>query len=329
MISVAMIGAGIIGESHLSAVAAHAESYLCAVADLIPERATAAALPYGAAAYTDYLEMLDTEKPDAVIINLPHSLHEVCVLDCAARQIHVLLEKPMSISAQSCRHMDDFCQQAGIVLQIGHIQRYIPENRAARAVIASGRLGQPVMIHDLRVTPYFTPNRPRWFLQRKMAGGGIWLNYGAHCLDKLWYLTDSPIAHITGNCTWLAEGTDVDGSAQALARTASGVTAAITISGYPTIPTDETMIFGSEGSLRLRTGTGLWIASSGHYEQVDIGSYPNPFLAQWSDFVLGIACGQALYCSGSYGSAIVEKIESVWADSASAAQAPVSSNYNN
>ena len=50
MISVAMIGAGIIGDSHLSAVAAHPESNLCAVVDLIPERATAAAHPYGAAA---------------------------------------------------------------------------------------------------------------------------------------------------------------------------------------------------------------------------------------------------------------------------------------
>lgn len=312
MISVAMIGAGIIAASHMSAIAAHPGTYLCAVADLISERAEAAANPYGANAYTDYLEMLDIEKPDAVIINLPHALHEVCVLACAARRIHVLLEKPMSVSSDSCQRINDACQQAGIVLQVGHIQRYIPENRAAQAIIASGRLGQLALIHDLRVTNYFTPNRPHWFLQKKMAGGGIWMNYGAHSLDKLWYLTGSPITRITGSCTWMAAGTDVEGSAQVLAHTASGVTANISISGYPTVSVDETMIFGSEGSLRLHTGTGLWIAGTECYENVDTSSYPNPFDAQWSDFIRGIAVGRAYHCSGSYGAAIVEKIESVW-----------------
>lgn len=312
MLSVGMIGAGIIAASHLQAISDSAHTTLCAVADLVEERAASAASPYHAAVYTDYMEMLDKEKLDAVIINLPHGLHEACVLACAARGIHMLLEKPMSVSADSCQRMIEACEKAGVVLQVGHVQRYIPQNRAARALIESGALGKLVMISDLRTNNYFRDDRPRWFLQKSMAGGGIWMNYGAHSLDKLCYLTDSSIAAITGSCTWLAAGTDVDGSAQALVRMHSGISASISICGYPVVPVDETMIYLSEGSLRLHTGKDLWIARDGHYERVDSGHYPNPFDAQWADFVEGVTRGRAVHCDGDYGRSIVDFIESVW-----------------
>ena len=97
MVRVGIIGAGIIAQSHLVAIQQHPDSCLCAIADIAPGRAQEAAEPYGAAAYADYVQMLDTEKPDVVIINLPHFLHESCALECAKRGIHTLLEKPMAI----------------------------------------------------------------------------------------------------------------------------------------------------------------------------------------------------------------------------------------
>lgn len=314
MYAIAMIGAGIIAPSHLSAISKAPETALCAVADLVESRAAAAAAPYGAAVYTDYLQLLDETRPDAVIINLPHGLHEACVLACAERGIHMLLEKPMSVSAASCRRMDAACQKAGVVLQIGHVQRYMPHNRAARAIIASGELGRLVMISDLRINPYFRPERPRWFLNKALAGGGIWMNYGAHCLDKLCYLTDSRVESLRGSCTFYGPGSDVDGSAQALARTESGVSASISICGYPVVPQDETMIFLTQGALRLQTGRGLWRTQGDGDTKVDVSQYPNPFDAQWADFIAGLSLGRPVHCSGSYGTAIVSWIQSLWDD---------------
>ena len=71
MFSVGMIGAGIIGASHLAAVAGHPDTRLAAVADIAPGRAQQAAAPYGAHAYESYEEMLEREKLELVIINLP------------------------------------------------------------------------------------------------------------------------------------------------------------------------------------------------------------------------------------------------------------------
>ena len=283
MFSVGMIGAGIIGASHLAAVAGHPDTRLAAVADIAPGRAQQAAAPHG--------------------------LHEACVLACAEKGIHILLEKPMSVSYASCLRMNEACEKNGVLLQVGHVQRYIPQNRAARALIESGKLGALAMISDLRTNNYFQPGRPRWFLEKAMAGGGISINYGAHSLDKICYLTQSDIAWATGSCTYLQPGTDVDGSAQMLLRTSSGISASISLCGYSVVPIDETMLFFANGSLRLHTGSDLSVTCGIGYETVDTSSYPNAFEAQWADFISGVRAGRILYCDGTYGASIVRTIE--------------------
>ena len=312
MISVAVIGAGVNSLRHLQAIDSNPKTKLCAVADIISEKAYAAAAPYGAVHYTDYLKMLNAEQPDAVIVNLPHYLHESCAISCAQHGAHVLLEKPMSISAESCHRICKAFQQAGRLLQIGHVQRYMRENRAAKALIDSGTLGEIVFVEDTRVTNYFTAARPRWFFQKAQAGGGISLNFGAHSLDKLCYLTDSKIDSLVGHCTYACADADVDGSAQMYVKMRNGVSATISLCGYTVTPRNETMIYLTRGALRLRTGQDLWISLNGKDERLSTDEYPDPFAAQWDDFIESISLGKQIACTGDYGMHIVEKISSVW-----------------
>lgn len=312
MLRVGIIGAGNIIPQHLKAIQNHPQTQLCAVADIVLERAQASVRPYGANAYADYKEMLAQEKPDAVIINLPHWLHEECAVACARHKAAVLLEKPMSVSYASCERINRVFDEEGVYLQIGHVQRYAADNRAARELIASGVLGELVMISQLRATNYFVPERPRWFLNKATAGGGIWINYGAHALDKLCFLTGSNIENITGHCTYHGEGADVDGSAQIYVKMQSGVTGTITLCGYSVVPVDETMIYLTKGSLKLCSFEGLWIAKEGKYEQVDVSAYPWGFDVQWDDFVKGLKNGAPLHCDGAYGAEIMRRIESIW-----------------
>lgn len=67
----------------------------------------------------------------------------------------------------------------------------VRENRAARAIIESGELGELVMIDDHSTGEYFTPERPAWFMTKKLAGGGVSINFGVHTLDRFCYLTGS------------------------------------------------------------------------------------------------------------------------------------------
>ena len=93
-------------------------------------------------------------------------------------------------------------------------------------------------------------------------------------------------------------GTDVDGSAQMLLRTSSGISASISLCGYSVVPIDETMLFFANGSLRLHTGSDLSVTCGIGYETVDTSSYPNAFEAQWADFISGVRAGRILYCDG-------------------------------
>ena len=93
MYRVGLIGCGGISQVHAQVLNELKDTELTACADLIPERAAR----YGTAAYTDWVDMLDREKPDAVHLCTPHYLHPVMAAEAARRGIAVFTEKPPAI----------------------------------------------------------------------------------------------------------------------------------------------------------------------------------------------------------------------------------------
>ena len=57
--------------------------------------------------YSDWKLMLDAEKPDVAVINIYNDLHRECFLDCCARGIHVLVEKPAGVYTKQVREMNE------------------------------------------------------------------------------------------------------------------------------------------------------------------------------------------------------------------------------
>ena len=75
---VALIGCGSVSGNHFNALRTIGNNTVIALCDIKPERAEASKAKYGldaAKIYTNYIEMYDTEKPDAVHICTPHYLH--------------------------------------------------------------------------------------------------------------------------------------------------------------------------------------------------------------------------------------------------------------
>lgn len=312
MLKCGVIGAGIISKRHLDALKKHPDTEVAAIADLDREKAVRAAEAYNAAAYTDYKEMLERERLDMAIINLPHALHEESSLLCAGKGIHVLLEKPMSVSAKSCQRITKAFEKAGLVLQVGHVQRYFPENQKAKELIASGRYGKLVMIEDVRTSLYFTPGRPAWFLKKELSGGGILMNLGAHSLDKIRYLTDSRIVEIHGYCGWEMPGCSVEGRAQVLLKTESGIPASITLCGYNDTPVNETTLYCTNGVIKLSTGSGLKVWNGSAFTDVEFSRDIQPFDEQLRDFVEAVEGRRQPVTDGRYSGEIIELIEQVY-----------------
>ena len=90
---------------------------------------------------TDYQQALDDKDIDAVILTLPHSLHEEAVLQAAAAGKQIFCEKPLSLTAASAKKMVEACNDAGIVLGLGHERRYEPAMEELARMVKAGELG--------------------------------------------------------------------------------------------------------------------------------------------------------------------------------------------
>lgn len=314
---VALIGAGIISENHLEAIVQLGPERLTAVAvaDIDEAKGRAAAEKYGLAFYAGYREMIREQRPDIVIIALPHYLHEECAVFCAAHGCHLLLEKPMALSVAQCNAILAAASAAGVKLMVGHTQHYLPSNLRAKALIRSGRLGKLVAIHDTRHLPYFGGGRPCWFFEKAKAGGGIMMNIGAHSIDKIQWLTGSRIRKVKANLSYEGRFGDVEGSGVVFAETASGLGAVIVQSGYEGVAKDETELIFTGGMAKLISARGLWISRNGQYEPVagsNRGDSADPFCLQLQDLLQAIERDAEPDCSGAYARSVIAALEAVY-----------------
>ncbi|MCX6022034.1 MAG: Gfo/Idh/MocA family oxidoreductase, partial [Chloroflexi bacterium] len=188
---VGIIGCGAVAEQgHLPAFAGFPNATVSVLVDRNLRRAGQLAakfrVPVVCDDYTDALADMD-----AAIVALPHFLHAPVSIDLLKRGIHVLVEKPMALTAAECEAMNAAAEESGAVLAAGLMRRYIRLNRWVKDAIAAGRIGR-VLSFDIREGfVYNWPVASDFFFRKEAAGGGVLMDTGAHTLDSLiWWLGD-------------------------------------------------------------------------------------------------------------------------------------------
>ena len=314
MLKMGVIGAGIVCERHIIAAEGMDSVKPCAVADIVLEKAQSMAEKHGMRAYASYEEMIEKEELDLVVINLPHGLHREAAVYAAERKLHVFLEKPFANTTADCDAVLEAAEKNGIVLNIGHVQRYFWHNRKAKELIANGEIGTFVMMTELRNTIYFTEQRPKWFLNRKMAGGGIFMNYCAHSLDELKWFTDSHIKSIAGKARAADERFEVDGNAQVFVEMEDGTTAMFAFCGYQAPGMENAVyLYGTKGEIKIAGGkVYLSKMGSGFTEIAPEDPSDDGFVRQFHTFIHAVETGGATPTDGAYGKEIIAAIESVY-----------------
>ncbi len=185
MFKVCVIGCGGISIMHGTALAAMKNVQLAACCDIVEEKARAFGEKYHCRVYTDYLDMMDREKPDAVHLCTPHYLHTPMAMEAAKRGIHVFSEKPPVISWQQWEKL----QQAGQQVRLGFCfqNRYNPSVEKARALLAAGEIGAVKGVRGIvnwdRGADYYALGdwRGKWATE----GGGVLINQAIHTLDLM------------------------------------------------------------------------------------------------------------------------------------------------
>lgn len=312
-LTAALIGAGSIGVAHLEAMVAMEGISAVALSDVSPERAEQCGQRYRVRAYADYRVMIAETSPDIAIIALPHYLHKEASLYCLEHGCHLLIEKPMAISATECDEILDSADRKGRILFVGHTQQYLHMNLRAKSLISQGGLGKLIMINDIRHNNYFTRQRPAWFLDPVKSGGGIVANLGAHAIDKIQWLTDTRIVRARANLSCEAPGyPHVEGSAAMLLTTSHGVPCTVNLSGYSDVHDAATELAFTNGMLKIINNKSVWLSQGGAYREVTANNPVDPFRLQFEDLLECIRNDKQPYCSGAYGRSVVRVIEAVY-----------------
>ncbi len=142
-LQVGVIGAGWWStECHLPGILSHPQAELAALCDPHAERLGAAAAVYRPRhTYADYRKMLAQERLDCAIVVTPHSTHYQVARDVLEANLHLLVEKPMTLYARDAR---DLLQRAGMrarTVALGYAHNFTRNFLRAHELIASGQLG--------------------------------------------------------------------------------------------------------------------------------------------------------------------------------------------
>jgi len=207
----AVIGVGYLGKFHAQKYPKIPGCELVAVVDSREDVARAVAEPLGCRAVTDYRQLLG--QVDAVSIVVPTQAHYAVCLEFLQAGVHVLVEKPMTTTLAQADELIALADQKGLVLAVGHLERFNPAALALEPV-----LSDPRFIDSSRLAPF----KPR------ATDVSVLLDLMIHDVDLILSLVDSEVESV--DCSGARVLTQDIDIANARIRFANGCVANVTAS---------------------------------------------------------------------------------------------------
>lgn len=266
-IRVAFIGAGgIARNAHMPPLQKMDDVEVVAIADISEDVAKQAADMFDGKPklYADYKQMLAEEKIDAVDVCTPNLYHKQPTIDALKAGMHVIVEKPIAMSAKEARAMVQAARDNDRKLMVAQCQRFRPDVQLLKKMIDAGELGE---IYYSRVWALRRRGVPAWgvFIEKDKQGGGPMIDIGVHMLDMALYLMGhpKPVA-VSGQCytkfgkkkgvfnpwgAWDPKKYTVEDYAAGFVRFDNGATLSIEASFAANIKKDElnVTLLGTEG----------------------------------------------------------------------------------
>lgn len=254
---------------------------------------------------------------EAVVVALPHAELASAAMRALDAGCHLLLEKPMATDLADAAAIVDRARRTERRVMVSFVHRFRPEVAAARAVIASGAIGRPVLIIDTMVSG--TTAMPAWVWKREMAGGGMMFYNGIHQVDRARFILGQEIDGVRAEVRTFGYVADVEDTVTSLLIFRSGALGTVTQHKAPAdaFGAWDTQVFGSKGSLHIRTGQEVRWVSGGQEASVP-GTPEDRFFGAASEFVTALREGRDPTPSGEDGVAALQIVLRMYADSARA-----------
>jgi predicted dehydrogenase len=245
----ALIGTGGIAQTYAQAFQASSCCELIAVADVNEDSAKAFAEPFGAKSFSDYKNLAENAEFDAVIISTPPNTHREIAMYFMNRGKHILCEKPLCLTVSEAKSMIETAENTGVVFTMATKFRYCEDVVKAKAILASGVLGEIVQFENA-----FTAKvdmSKRWNSDFEISGGGVLMDNGTHSVDIIRYFLGS-ITDVLALETSGTQNLSVDENVKLLAKTKNGVAASVDLTwGINKELPNFISIYGTDGTLHI------------------------------------------------------------------------------
>jgi predicted dehydrogenase len=175
----AVIGVGYLGNFHAQKYAALPDVELVGVVDNDPVRADEIAAAVGTRAFSDHRELIGLV--DVVSVVVPTQYHHTVARDFLTAGVHVLIEKPITVTIAEADELIAIADRQQVVFQVGHLERFNPVLLAL-----DGVLNGPRFIESVRIAPF----KPRG------TDVNVVLDLMIHDIDLIQHIVRSPVERI-------------------------------------------------------------------------------------------------------------------------------------
>ncbi len=314
----ALIGLGMVAETHLAALQHSSKVDLCGVLARQPSTTSAFAKKATALlgekiyAYDGVDDLIADRDVDFAIVATPPDQRLELVRSLVAHKIPILMEKPVERTLTAARQIVALCAEAQVPLGVVLQHRARALSRTLKSAVEAGQLGT-IVAAELRIpwwrdqSYYDAPGRGTY----ARDGGGVMMTQAIHTLDlALWLL--GPVKTVQA----LMKSTDVhqmeaEDWAGALFTTFDGVVGSVmaTTAAYPG-SSDSIAITGTIGTAHLQAGHLQISLHSGHTQSYGNSQQgggeadPMAFTHEWhmsvlEDFAMSLSSGKPSVATGS------------------------------
>ena len=319
-IKLAVVGSGGIAQLvHIPAALRAEGAQLVAVCDIDEEVASKVAAKFGIPAYyTDAQKMYDDAEVDAVLNLTYHTQHKEATVQAAENGKHVMVEKPMGMTAGECEEMISACKKAGVWLMLAFMKRYDPSLQWIRQHIDRGELGRIFVVnswycdsmHHMEYVKGFIPG----FIKSKKVQTRMQIDFhkemllghGVHHMDLLHWI-GGPVSSMTTRYSEIDHRSFVSNS---IIEYENGSAGTFQLAGVLARDWAEGLqVHGTEGSaeaeilfpyFRKPSPVSIYSKSSGAYSTAVI-PYRDQYLGEIQHFVDSVADGRQPLPSGEDG----------------------------
>jgi predicted dehydrogenase len=187
---------------------------------------------------------------DAVIVASPSHMHEEHAVAALREGKHVLVEKPLALTAQGARRVIGEAERGDRVVMVALNNRYRPDARALRPFIRGGELGDVFHVRVGSLNRKVRTARPTWRHSPETAGGGALMDLGVQTLDlALWMLGYPAVERVVAHAH-RSPGMEVEDGATALLGCEGGGAVSLDVTWSLFEPNDRQYLeaLGTSGS---------------------------------------------------------------------------------